>query len=170
MTKGVAVFLLLLSATAASSFAADRRIPFWPDEVPRALAAEIDGVATLDTVRALGRFHRVHGSPGFAAAAEYIRARAEAAGLSQAQVEHLPADGQTRYAHFKSYLGWTPEEAVLEELQPRPTVLARFPDLAVALADYSQDADVTAEVVDVGEGTRARRLCGQGRHRAHRPG
>ena len=29
----------------------------------------------------------------------------------------------------------------------------RFPDLPVALADYSQDADVTAELVDVGAGT-----------------
>ena len=161
MTKRSVVFLLVLWAAAASSFAADRRIAFWPDEVPRALAAEIDGVSTLDTVRALGRFHRVHGSPGFAAAAEYVRARAEAAGLSHAQVEHLPADGETRYAHFKSYLGWTPEEAVLEELQPRPTVLARFPDLAVALADYSQDADVTAEVVDVGEGTRPEDYAGK---------
>jgi hypothetical protein len=121
----------------------------------------VDGVATLDTVRALGRFHRVHGSPGFAAAAEYVRARAEAAGLAEARVERLPADGRTTYAHFRSYLGWTPEEATLEEVGPRARVLSRFPDLPVALADYSQDADVTAELVDVGEGTRAEEYAGR---------
>ena len=95
------------------------RVAFWPDEVPRAIAAEVDGVAVLETVKALGRFHRVHGSPGFAAAAEAMRARAEAAGLAEARIERLPADGQTRYAHFRSYLGWTAEEAVLEEVRTR---------------------------------------------------
>ena len=147
--------LILVPVLAAAASASDRRIPFWPDEVPATLAAEIDGIAALDTVRALGRFHRVHGSPGFAAAAEYVRARAEAAGLSEARVERLPADGQTKYAHFRSYFGWTPEEASLEEIRPHAQVLARFPDLPVALADYSQDADVTAELVDVGAGTSA---------------
>jgi hypothetical protein len=152
-----------LAAWAASraALADERRIPFWPDEVPRAIAAEVDGVSTLDTVRALGRFHRVHGSPGFAAAAEYVRARAEAAGLSEATVERLPADGRTTYAHFKSYLGWTAVEAALEELRPRPQVLSRFPDLPVALADYSQDADVTAELVDVGAGDRPEDYAGK---------
>ncbi|HEY7513435.1 MAG TPA: DUF4910 domain-containing protein, partial [Vicinamibacteria bacterium] len=143
------------------ALADERRLPFWPDEVPRAIAAEVDGVSTLDTVRALGRFHRVHGSPGFAAAAEYVRARAEAAGLSEATVERLPADGRTTYAHFKSYLGWTAEEAALEELGPRPRVLSRFPDLPVALADYSQDADVAAELVDVGAGARPEDYAGK---------
>ncbi|HYB52252.1 MAG TPA: DUF4910 domain-containing protein, partial [Thermoanaerobaculia bacterium] len=35
-----------------------------------------------------------------------------------------------------------------------------FPDLPVALADYSQDADVTADLVDVGKGTQAREYEG----------
>jgi aminopeptidase YwaD len=161
--SGSAAALLALAVWAAASaaLADERRIPFWTDDVPRALAAEVDGVSTLDTVRALGRFHRVHGSPGFAAAAEYMRARAEAAGLSEARIERLPADGQTSYAHFKSYLGWKAEQASLEEVTPRARVLSRFPDLPVALADYSQDADVTAELVDVGTGTRAEDYAGK---------
>jgi hypothetical protein len=43
--------------------------------------------------------------------------------------------------------------ATLEEVSPRPTLVASFPELPVALADYSQDADVTAELVDVAKGT-----------------
>jgi hypothetical protein len=136
-------------------------VPFWPDAVPKAIAAEVDGVAALETVKVLSRFHRVHGSPGFAAAAEAMRERAAAAGLAEARVERLPADGQTRYAHFRSYYGWTAEEAVLEEVGPTPRVVARFPDLPVALADYSQDADVTADLVDVGEGTRPEDYAGK---------
>jgi len=148
-----ALAALAAAAVAARSAAQERAVPFWPDAVPDAIHAEIDGGAALRTVRDLGRFHRVHGSPGFAAAAELVRARLAAAGLADAAIERFPADGRTRYAHFRSYLGWDPREASLEEVSPRPRPIARFPDLPVALADYSQDADVTAELVDVGPGT-----------------
>jgi hypothetical protein len=138
-----------------------RAIPFWDDKVPAAIHAEVDGVAALETVRELGRFHRVQGSPGFAASAELIRKKALAAGLSDAAIERFPADGKTSYAHFRSYAGWSPVSAALEEVSPRPRKIASFPDLPVALADYSQDADVTAELVDVGAGTQPRNYEGK---------
>ena len=146
------VFLTLASATLA--LAQERAIPFWPDAVPAAIHAEIDGVATLETVRELGRFHRVQGSPGFAAAAEHMRQKAAAAGLSGAAIERLPADGKTKYAHFRSYYGWTPVSALLEEVSPTRHRIAAFPDLPVALADYSQSAEITAPLVDAGAGTK----------------
>ncbi len=133
--------------------AQERAIPFWDDKVPAAIHAEIDGVAALETIRELGRFHRVQGSPGFAAAAEHMKRKAIAAGLSGAAIEHFPADGKTMYAHFRSHVGWNPVAATFEEVSPRPRMIARYPDLPVLLGDYSQDADVTAELVDVGKGT-----------------
>ncbi len=142
-------FLMIVSSPLPGQ---QRAIPFWQDKVPAAIHAEIDGIATLETIRELGRFHRVQGSPGFAASAELIRKKALAAGLSDAAIERLPAAGRTTYAHFKSYVGWNPVSASLEEVSPRPYVIASFPDLPVALADYSQDADATAELVDVGPG------------------
>ena len=145
---------ILVASVAATGLAQDRAIPFWPDTVPAAIHAEIDGVATLETVRELSRFHRVHGSPGFADAAEHMRKKAATAGLSAATIEHFPADGKTKYAHFRSYYGWAPVSAVLAEVSPTPHRIAAFPDLSVALADYSQTADVTAPLVDVGAGTR----------------
>jgi aminopeptidase YwaD len=145
--------VLALVLVASSVDAAERAIPFWPDAVPEAIHAAIDGQEALETVRSLGRFHRVHGSPGFAAAAAFMRDKALAAGLKDAVVEHFPADGETRYAHFRSYFGWDGREARLDEVKPQTQPLARFPELPVALADYSQDADVTAELVSVGAGT-----------------
>lgn len=139
---------------AASADAAERRIPFWPDAIPQAIQNEVDGLAALETVRELGRFHRVHGSPGFAKAAEHVKSKAAAAGLD-AVIKRFPADGRTRYAHFRSYFGWEASEASLEEVGPPTRTIARFPDLPVALADYSQDADVTAGLVDVGAGTQS---------------
>jgi hypothetical protein len=147
------VALLAVLALALPHARADeRRIPFWPDDVPKAIQARVDGAKVLDAVRALGAFHRVQGSPGFRAAAEWVRGELVAAGLADAAVERFPADGTTRYAHFRSYLGWAPVEAALEEISPAPRVVSQFPALPVALADYSQDADVTAELVDVGPG------------------
>jgi len=136
-----------------SLLAQGRDIPFWPNAVPEAIHAEIDGMATLQTVRELGQFHRVHGSPQFAAAAELMRRKAVAAGLSNVEVWHFKSDGTTRYAHFRSYSGWNPVEATLDEVSPTPHRMESWPETPVALADYSQDADVTATVVDVGRGT-----------------
>ena len=132
----------------------ERAIPFWPDAVRTAIRVHVDGVAALETVRELARFHRVHASPGFAAAAEHIRQRLASAGFRGAVIERFPADGSTRYGHFRSYYGWQPVAAALQEISPNRTLLASFPELPVALADFSQDADVTAELVDVGTGAR----------------
>jgi hypothetical protein len=103
----------------------------------------------------------VHGSPGYATAAEWVRAQAQDAGLREVQVEHFPADGQTTYSHFRSYLGWNPVAASLEELAPKAHPIARFPETPVALADYSQNADVSAQLVDVGAGTSAQDYAGR---------
>jgi hypothetical protein len=145
--------LLALFLLSPALFAQDRAIPFWPDAVPAAIHAEVDGVAALETVRELGRYHRVQGSPGFAAAAEVMRQKAVLAGLSDVAIERFPADGKTKYAHFLSHLGWNPISATLEEMSPTHRLIESFPDLPVALADYSQDTDVTADLVDVGKGT-----------------
>jgi len=154
-------FLVLALAGASSVGAGERKIPFWPDSVPAAIRAQVDGAAALETVRELGRFHRVHGSPGLDAAAELMKRKLVAAGLSDASIERLPADGKTRYAHFLSYPGWNPESATLEEVSPRAAVVESFPASPVALADYSQDSDVTAELVDAGRGADAGDYAGK---------
>src|SRR6266851_2352490 len=154
--RSVGASLAAAGLVAPALGAQPRAVPFWDDRVPAAIHAQVDGNAALETVRELARFHRVHGSPGLAAAAELIKKKLLAAGLADAAVERFPADGKTRYAHFVSYYGWNPVSATLEEVSPRPRVIESFPDLPVALADYSQDADVTAEVVDAGRGTDAK--------------
>jgi aminopeptidase YwaD len=121
----------------------------------------VDGGKALETVRELARFHRVQGSPGYFAAAEYLKAKLVAARLADVVIERFPADGKTRYAHFRSYYGWTPLRARLEETSPRAGLVASFPELPVALADYSQDASVSAELVDVGRGTDPKDYAGK---------
>jgi len=147
--------LVLTFALVTTAVAEPRRIAFWPDAVPAAIQHHVDGGYVLGAVRALGRFHRVQGSPGFRAAADWLVGELVSAGLADAKVEHLPADGKTSYAHFKSYLGWNPVAGRLDEIAPRLQGLGDFAEDPVALADYSQDADVTAALVDVGAGSDA---------------
>jgi hypothetical protein len=149
----LALALAAVAAVAAAPAGAQpRRIAFWPDAVPAAIQHQVDGGSVLGAVRSLGRYHRVQGSPGLAAAAEWLVGELAAAGFRDAAVEHLPADGTTRYAHFPSYLGWDASAGQLEQIAPRHQSLAEFPRLPVALADYSQDADATADLIDVGAG------------------
>ena len=108
------VALLLTLAVATSAGAETRRIPFWPDAVPGAIQKRVDGAYILGAVRTLGRHHRVQGSPGFRAAADWLARELKGAGLADAKVEALPADGKTAYAHFRSYLGWSASEGRLE--------------------------------------------------------
>jgi aminopeptidase YwaD len=153
--------LLLTLALAAPAAAEPRRIAFWPDTVPVTIQRHVDGAYVLGAVRSLGKFHRVQGSPGFRAAADWLVGELKGRGLADAAVEHLPADGKTRYAQFRSYLGWTATEGRLEEVMPQLRRLGDFATQPVALADYSQDADVSAELVDVGAGADAAAYQGQ---------
>jgi aminopeptidase YwaD len=118
-----------------------------------ALAAEINGLIAKDTVTELTRFHRVQASSGYSRAAQYIAAKAKEYKLEQVQIERFPADGQKTYYTLKSTPGWEAERGVLWETEPRKTKVADWEEMRVALADYSQTADVSATLVDVGAGT-----------------
>lgn len=134
---------------------APRRIAFWPDAVPAAIQRYSDGAEVLAAVKALGKHHRVQGSPGLFAAAKWVEGELRRAGYKDVAIERLPADGTTSYGHFKSYYGWQAELGRLEQVAPQKRVIADYATSPVALADYSQDADVTAELVDVGSGADA---------------
>jgi hypothetical protein len=130
-----------------------RKTPLLDNTVLEAITRTASGLLAKDTVTALGRFHRVQGSSGYHDAAELIAARARQYGLSDVKIEAFPADGTTTYHSFRSYYGWEAEVGVLTEVAPRHELVADYSQLAVALADYSNDSDVTAELVDAGAGT-----------------
>ncbi len=124
-----------------------------PEPHFKAIEAEASGALAKDSIIELGRFHRVHASPGFHEAAQFIANRALEYGLQEVHIETFPADGKTTYNAFRSYLGWDGHAGVLTEVSPQAHVIADFSKSKVALADYSNDADVTADLIDVGQGT-----------------
>jgi len=126
------------------------------DKEITALAAEINGVIAKDTITELARYHRVQASSGFSQAAQFVASKAKDYGLDQVQIERFPADGHKTYYTLKSTPGWEAERAELWEVEPRKTRIADWEEMRVALADYSQSADITAALVDVGAGVSAK--------------
>ena len=131
------------------------KTPLLADSEIRALAGEISGVIAKDTITELARNHRVQASSGYSRAAEYIAARAKEYGLEQIEIEHFPADGEKTYYTLKSTPGWEASRGQLWETEPRRLKIADYDEMRVALADYSQTADLTAPLVDVGQGASA---------------
>ena len=117
-----------------------------------ALDAELSGVAAKDHVARLAQFHRVPASPGFHDAIEYVMGRVKAFGLADAHVETFPGDGQAWFGTLHGNRGWRVDGGGLDEVSPRPRRIISYDDVRLAVADNSESADVTAELVDVGSG------------------
>jgi hypothetical protein len=155
--------------------------PLLPEKEVAALANELSGETAKRNLEVIATFHRQRGSRGFHSAAELVAERARAYGLSDVQILEFPADGKIFYGTQRSRPAWDAEVGELTEMdfgssifpchypqgevQPqKPRVIADCINLEVhkiasyaaepvVLAEDSESADVTTELVDVGVGT-----------------
>jgi hypothetical protein len=126
-----------------------------PEKEVAALANELSGETAKRNLEGLARFHRQRGSQGFHAAAELIAERARAYGLSNVQILQFPADGKIFYGTQKARQAWDAEEGELSELKNGSELkIASFAAEPIVLAEDSESANITADLVDVGDGTR----------------
>jgi hypothetical protein len=135
--------LIATTATADS-------LPFLPEKQLAAIASEISGESAKRHLEGFSRHHRMRGSRGFHAASEQIVASLKQYGFSDAHIESLPADGKIFYGTQRSRPAWNADFA---ELWDGDTRLASWDAAPITLAQDSASADVTAELVDVGDGT-----------------
>ena len=142
-------------------------VPLIPEPTVAALAGELSGASAKRNLEFISRQHRMRASKGFRTAAEFVAAQARQYGLEEVTVHEFPADGHTMYGTQKARLGWDPDFAELWEVRVengRSTPLTRvasFEDTPVVLAEDSDSADVTGELVDVGAGTSERDYAGK---------
>ncbi len=148
LSSFIIIFLHIISS---AGFA--QKTSLLSDSQLSAIVTEASGTMAKENIAALGKFHRVQASAGFHQAASYVAMKAREYGLQEVKIDSFPADGVTTYHTFRSYYGWEAESAILSEVTPRREVIAEYPKLRVALADYSNAANVTAELIDVGAGT-----------------
>ena len=132
--------------------------PLLPEATVAALEQELSGETAKRNLEFVSRQHRTRGSRPFRIAADHIVTQAKAYGLSDAQVLEFPADGKIFYGTQRSRPGWDAEFADLWEVQEiegkwqRTTRYASWDAMPISLAQDSESGEVTADLVDVGDG------------------
>ena len=158
-----AALVIFLAGAAASA----QKPPLLPEKDLAALANELSGETAKRNLEGLARQHRQRGSQGFHAAAELVAERARAYGLSDVAILQFPADGKIFYGTQRSRPAWDAESAVLSEqttvvegagavvrIGLRELLVASYEAEPIVLAEDSESADVIADLVDVGDGTK----------------
>lgn len=165
-----ASFLIFVAPTRASAQAS-----LLAEPTIAALARELSGETAKHNLEFIARHHRMRGSRGFRAAADFIVEQARIYGLKDARVEQFPADGKIFYGTQRSRPPWDAEFAELWEVRPndqgegatardsstRISRLASWDAMPITLAQDSESADVTTTLVDVGAGTNERDYAGK---------
>ena len=151
----IACILMLLILSGCYTIRAQKP-PLLEEEDVAALARELSGETAKQNLEAIVRFHRQRGSKGFHQAAELVAERLRAYGLSEVAIVKFPADGKIFYGTQRSRPAWDADFAELWDVSndKRQVRIASFEAEPVTLAEDSEHANVTAELIDVGSGTK----------------
>jgi hypothetical protein len=148
----IAFSTIIISATNAHSD--DRVIPFLENELAQVLQADVSGIRAKHDLNELTRHHRMRGSKGYKAAANYVENELKKAGLDHVETLSFKADGETYYGTQRSRKAWNAESAELWQISEdgSRTLIARYADNPVILAQDSVSGSVESELIDVGSG------------------
>ena len=170
------VCLAVMGALLLGDGIAAQKPPLLPEKDVRALAGELSGEMAKRNLEVMATFHRQRGSQGFHAAAELVAERLRAYGLVDVVILQFPADGTIVYGTQRSRPAWDGQVGELSELRhvgvaskdrkilaegEQAIRLSDYRSEPVVLAEDSESADVTADLVDVGEGTEERDYAGK---------
>jgi hypothetical protein len=149
-----AVFLLFLVSSTA---VADIR-ELVPEDVLKSIAEETSGEAAKRNLDTITLQHRMRASSQFDAATQHILERLEHYGLDEVGTLDYAADGKTMFGTQKSRPVWDVRFAQLWEVQDeggemrRVRKLGDWDSVPLTLAQDSLSGDVTASLVDIGNG------------------
>lgn len=158
------VFLFLLNIT-IDGFS--QHLPLLSESTVDAIHSELSGESAKRNLEYITRLHRMRGSSDFKKAIDFIESRLREYKLEEIEAFQIPADGTSMYGTQKARLAWEAEFAELWELKKenngwKPTIrLADWESMPITLAEDSESADVTAELVDVGAGTSEKDYAGK---------
>jgi aminopeptidase YwaD len=162
--------LVMGMAVMSGCVARAQKPPLLPERDVAALENELSGETAKRNLEGIARFHRQRGSAGFHSAAELVAERLRAYGLSDVEILKFPADGKIFYGTQRSRPAWDAEAGELWEVKEGKGVqeggsgerkIASYEAEPVVLAEDSESADVTADLVDVGEGTKESDYAGK---------
>src|SRR6202171_4142408 len=130
-------------------------LPFLTDAQAAALSGELSGELAKRNLEGLSRLHRMRGSREFHRASELVVGELKKYAFADAHIEQLPADGKIFYGTQRSRPAWNADFAELWEVDAAGNParrMASWDAAPITLAEDSVSGDVTANLVDVGEG------------------
>jgi aminopeptidase YwaD len=171
----------IVAGLALASGVCAQKPPLLAEKDVAAIAGEISGETAKRNLEGIARFHRQRGSKGFHEAAELVAERLRAYGLSDVAILQFPADGKNFYGTQRSRPAWDAERGDLNLLQADTlpcyceevcyethceSPISEYPMESyewepIVLAEDSESANVMAELVDVGEGTKESDYAGK---------
>ena len=163
--RSLAITCVVLACTTGAAQA--QAPPLIAREPAAALAGELSGETAKRNLEAIARQHRMRGSRPFRNAADFIVEQLRSYGLHDARVEEFPADGTQWYGTQRARPAWDAEFAELWEVRRDGGAvvnvrrLASYDAMPLTLAQDSVSGQVTAELVDVGQGTTAADYAGK---------
>ncbi len=148
--------LAMVVVLGPSPVAAQSSASLLDDQLRDLFHEALSGEQAKEYVIGITRHHRVQGSRGYRAAADYVLGVLRGAGFSEAEayVESFPSDGRVVYQTWQSPSGWDIERAELRMLEPYEERIAGYPEIAMSLMTYSNPGQAQGELVWVGPGTR----------------
>ena len=171
---------LIGAGVAFAGAARAQKPPLLPEKDVAMLANELSGETAKRKLQGIARFHRQRGSRGFHEAAELVAERLRAYGLSDVSILQFPTDGKIFYGTQRSRPAWDAEVGELSEVKAKPIRwksevaggsefglefvderLTGYETQPIVLAEDSESGDVSADLVDVGEGTKESDYAGK---------
>jgi len=133
-------------------------------ELEKIVKNEISGEVAKSYVAQITCFHRIQASIMFHKAAEYVRDTLQNLGFKSAKIEQFPSNGAVKYWTWTSPMGWEVKSAELYLVEPEKKLIVRYEDVPTCLHTHSKSTPaegITAELVDVGEGTKPKHYQGK---------
>ncbi len=157
LTRNIATFALVFSLfllSGESAFPQAGKHLLDP-KIRDVLHEELSGELAKEHVIQITRHHRIQGSRGYRAAANYVLDQLRSYGFSEqdAYIESFKSDGKVHYQTWQSPSGWDIESGELRMIEPHAERIVGYPEIAMSVMTYSNSGDVTAELVWVGRGT-----------------
>ncbi len=141
----------VLVGLCATLTASAQQSPFLPEETYTKLVNEISGDIAFDNLRSLVMYHSpTGGAEDFRKESEWVLERAKSYGLEDVKFIRLPA---WRRSSKELDQNWTLKGGELWLIEPKVMKLGDVRETPTSVADNSPSADITADLVDVGEGS-----------------
>ena len=115
---------------------------------------EVSGKNAWDWVARITQYNRLRGTEEYHEIVEQVINELNKYDLDEVKLLKYPADGKTKIWEYTTSRCWDVKLGELWLIEPNKEILCRFREIPMCVLGYSKSCDVTAELVDVGEGTR----------------